>query len=129
MIHEPAGRDWRSTAVCAAPGIDPELFYPIDTGPAGATAVVRAKQVCADCPVRAECLADVMSVEDPAERWGVTGGLSAEERSALYLREHRPMPAPAVAAVLVLVPGVQLDLFDLLDLSAAGRVVERAGVA
>lgn len=107
MIAEASGRDWRVAAACAAPGIDPEVFFPIDSGPAGELAVARAKALCASCPVRAECLADVMAVEDPAERWGVTGGLSPVERAALFERDRHPAP------VLVLAPGVQLDLFDL----------------
>ncbi|MFC5993641.1 WhiB family transcriptional regulator [Pseudonocardia hispaniensis] len=110
MIHESSGRGWR--AACATPGIDPEIFYPIDTGPAGAQAVARAKQVCAGCRVRAECLADVMASEDPAERWGVTGGLSADERSALFARDRHPAP------VLVPAAGVQLGLFDLTNTTA-----------
>lgn len=107
MIHEPAGRDWRTAAICAQ--VDAELFYPLDTGAAGDLAVARAKAVCAGCPVRAECLADVMATEDPAERWGVTGGLSPDERTALDLAHRTPVP------VLVLGPGVQLGLFDLTD--------------
>lgn len=126
MIREAAGRDWRAAAVCAAAGTDPELFYPIDTGPAGELALARAKRVCAGCPVRAQCLADAMALEDPAERWGVIGGLSAPDRTALHLNEHRPTPAPVPAGVLVLTPGVQLDLFDL---PAPGLGVEWAGVA
>lgn len=113
MIVEPAGRDWRAAALCAAYGTDPEVFYPIDTGPAGELAVARAKRVCAGCPVRAECLTDVMAAEDPAERWGVCGGLSADERTALYLAER--MPAPAVA----LIAPMQLGLWELVRGEAA----------
>jgi hypothetical protein len=113
MIHEPSGRGWRTAALCAQ--TDPEIFYPIDTGPAGAAAVARAKTVCAGCPVRAECLADVMATEDPAERWGVTGGLSAAERTALHLARRRPAPA------LVVAPGTQLGLFDLTNDGSARK--------
>ncbi|WP_428511026.1 WhiB family transcriptional regulator [Pseudonocardia sp.] len=114
MITEVAGRAWRLRAACAAPGTDPEVFFPIDTGPAGEQAVTRAKAVCAGCPVRVECLADVMGSEDPAERFGVCGGLSADERAALFARDR----APRVVALDIPVPvpvmaGVQLGLFDL----------------
>jgi WhiB family redox-sensing transcriptional regulator len=112
VIREPAGRDWRSAAMCAGPGIDPESFFPIDSGEAGAAAVAVAKQVCAACPVRAECLADAMGAEDPAERWGVIGGLSATERAALFARDRVPVPVVSVL-VIVGLPGVQLGLFDL----------------
>lgn len=112
MIVEPAGRDWRAVAVCASPGTDPEIFYPIDTGPAGELAVARAKRVCAACPVRVECLADVMAAEDPAERWGITGGLSADERTALYFAEHRPAAAPVPVVAVALMAPVQLGLWE-----------------
>lgn len=77
----PAVRDWRRAAACAA--VDPETFYPLDLDPTG-PAVAAARRVCAGCPVRAECLADVMAGEDPARRWGVTAGLTADERAVLY---------------------------------------------
>jgi WhiB family redox-sensing transcriptional regulator len=78
-----AGSYWRDDAACA--GRDPELFYALGTGPHISTQVRQAKQICAGCPVRQQCLADVMATEDPAQRWGVTGGLSAAERSALFV--------------------------------------------
>ena len=73
---------WRERAACS--GSDPELFYPVGTGAPLVAQTSRAKQVCAGCPVRALCLADVMASEDPASRWGVTGGLSPVERSELF---------------------------------------------
>jgi hypothetical protein len=76
---------WREWAICAS--TDPELFFPLDDGPDGLEALVRvaaAKRVCAVCPVRDVCLADVMAWEDPARRWGVVGGASAGERSELF---------------------------------------------
>ncbi|MGE0300119.1 MAG: WhiB family transcriptional regulator [Dehalococcoidia bacterium] len=117
MITDVAGRAWRLRSACAAPGVDPEVFFPIDTGPAGEQAVTRAKSICAGCPVRVDCLADVMASEDPAERFGVTGGLSADERAELFDRDRKP--APRVVALGIPVPvvvvGVQLVLFDLTD--------------
>jgi WhiB family redox-sensing transcriptional regulator len=72
---------WHLDAACA--GVDPEVFYPLDLGPDSA-GVAAAKQVCAVCPVRAECLADVMAAEDPARRWGISGGTTPAERAALF---------------------------------------------
>ena len=47
--------DWRHNAACLTE--DPELFFPIgNTGPALAQ-IERAKQVCARCEVREQCLA------------------------------------------------------------------------
>ncbi|MEV7174880.1 WhiB family transcriptional regulator [Streptomyces sp. NPDC093224] len=42
-----------------------------------------AKEVCALCPVRAECLRHALSVQEP---YGVWGGLSEEERRERSLR-------------------------------------------
>jgi WhiB family redox-sensing transcriptional regulator len=72
---------WRNRAVCA--DSDPALFFPGPRPHAAATAN-RAKRICAGCPVRVECLADVMAWEQPGHRHGVVGGLSARERRALH---------------------------------------------
>jgi hypothetical protein len=96
MIAEPVGRDWRQVAACAA--VDPELFYPVDASD-DAPAVAVAMRICLVCPVRAECLVDVMAAEDPARRWGVTGGLTPTERTALFVRQRAEViEAGAVAA-------------------------------
>lgn len=71
--------DWHADAACAQ--IGPELFVP-DQPTREQTAA--AKQVCATCPVRAECLADVLAWEQPAYRHGVVGGLTANERRRLW---------------------------------------------
>lgn len=73
---------WRERAACR--GVEPEVFYPVGAGPLVRDAVAEAKRVCAGCPVRELCLADSMASEDPALRWGVTGGLSAPERAELF---------------------------------------------
>lgn len=74
-----SGRQWRDDAACL--GLDTELFFPVDDRPA-ATAAPR--RVCRGCPVRAECLADVLATEDPARRFGVVGGTTPGERRALH---------------------------------------------
>lgn len=43
----------------------------------------KAKQVCAGCPVRAECLADAL---DNRVEFGVWGGMTERERRALLRR-------------------------------------------
>ena len=40
----------------------------------------RAKQMCAGCPVRTECLAEAL---DNQIEWGVWGGMTERERRAL----------------------------------------------
>ncbi|MFC5994302.1 WhiB family transcriptional regulator [Pseudonocardia hispaniensis] len=118
MIREVAGQDWRRDAACARPGVDPDVFYPLHSGPAGAAAVERAKAVCAGCPVRSACLRDAMAAEEPGERWGVIGGMSAEERAALHAGDRGATPAPdpvpmtPATPVLVSVVGAQLSLWE-----------------
>jgi hypothetical protein len=65
--HAPAG--WRRAA-CAAPGVDPELFFP---APGQHGKAARAKRVCARCPVRTACLADALATGD---EFGIRGGLA-----------------------------------------------------
>lgn len=44
----------------------------------------KAKQVCAGCPVRTECLAEAL---DNQIEWGVWGGMTERERRALLRRQ------------------------------------------
>jgi WhiB family redox-sensing transcriptional regulator len=71
--------DWHHHATCQAQ--DPELFF---ADPPDAQQIQTAKQICAGCPVRPTCLADVMAWEQPSKRYGVVGGLSAQERRHLH---------------------------------------------
>ncbi len=87
LVVDPAG--WRDGAACTL--VDPEIFYPVDERPDSPVVEV-AKQVCAGCPVRKTCLADVMAWEDPARRWGITAGLTPAERAARFARQ-RSAPA------------------------------------
>jgi WhiB family redox-sensing transcriptional regulator len=63
--------DWRLAAACR--GLDTKLFFP-ERG----EDQYEAKIVCANCPVRAECLAAGIN-----EKTGVWGGTSERERRAL----------------------------------------------
>jgi hypothetical protein len=80
---------WHLDAACT--GVDPEIFYPLDLGPDSA-GVAAAKRICAVCPVRAQCLADVMAAEDPARRWGISGGTTPDERAALFATQRTALP-------------------------------------
>ena len=69
--------DWHARAACRnAP--DPELFFPLDTGPA-ARQVAAAKAICARCPVLAECRSWAIS----HEAYGIWGGLTEHQRARL----------------------------------------------
>ena len=65
---------WMTEALCAQIGGD--LWFPDQGGP-----VQAAKNICATCPVRAECLEFALAaVENPV---GVWGGTSPNERRRL----------------------------------------------
>ncbi|TXS35600.1 WhiB family transcriptional regulator [Streptomyces sp. t39] len=70
--------EWLPDAVCRT--TDPEAFFS-DARPM----VAAARGVCVNCPVIAECLVQWMGREEPLYRWGVAGGLSQEQRRALYV--------------------------------------------
>lgn len=78
--------DWRADARCR-PTVHrrPEIFYPLglDKGYNDTDGIEIAKQFCATCPVRQECLAEALRL---GERWGIWGGLTPAERAAL--RRH-----------------------------------------
>jgi WhiB family redox-sensing transcriptional regulator len=76
---------WHLDAACI--GVDPEIFYPLDLAPDSAGVAV-AKRICGGCPVRAQCLAEVMAAEDPARRWGISGGTTPAERAALFAAQR-----------------------------------------
>lgn len=63
---------WHEQANCR--GLDPELFFPERGGTWEST---QAKEVCAACVVRQECLEYAVNV---GERYGLWGGLSEKER-------------------------------------------------
>jgi WhiB family redox-sensing transcriptional regulator len=76
---------WMAAARCR--NVDPDLFFPTKGGP---DVTAHAKAVCAQCPVRTECLE--YAVENQ-ERYGVWGGLSPKERRPL-MRERRGRSGP-----------------------------------
>jgi WhiB family redox-sensing transcriptional regulator len=92
---------WHDKAACAE--IDPEIFFPDQSGSTGA-----AKRICRGCDVRAECLEYALA---NGELWGVWGGLSARERRLAprpALRQRRPAVAvtraPAAPQVRTVLP-------------------------
>ena len=75
----PQDAAWQRHAACAEE--DPELFFAGDDA-----SVERAKQLCAVCPVRAECLETALAVN---EMHGVWGGMAEGERRRLIRRRRR----------------------------------------
>lgn len=76
--------DWVKLAACK--DLDPEVFFPPDTGP---TRYDNAKRVCSQCPVSEECLQLALSVEEWDDRWGVFGGTTPGERADIRYRKSR----------------------------------------
>jgi WhiB family transcriptional regulator, redox-sensing transcriptional regulator len=75
---------WWELAACRSE--DPELFFPIASTGSGQTDVVRAKAVCARCPIRQPCLDYAI---DSRQAHGVWGGTSEEERQKIAARRRR----------------------------------------
>ena len=69
----PAPEPWMADALCAQ--TDPDAFFP-EFGQSSKP----AKRICADCTVRAQCLAFALK---NGETEGIWGGLSAKERRAI----------------------------------------------
>lgn len=92
LAHQEAvsAGEWRRKAACLDSA--PETFFPLAYRK---EELVRpARRICGRCPVRATCLADVMATEDPARRWGVYGGTTPQERTALNRAGLTVAPAP-----------------------------------
>jgi hypothetical protein len=68
-------RDWREAALCAR--IDGDLFFPVGRNAAARMQTEQAKRICAQCPVREQCLSWAIST---GQMYGVLGGLSEDER-------------------------------------------------
>lgn len=64
---------WSLSGLCRQ--ADPDLFFPEKGG-----STRNAKQICAKCPVRRQCLEYAMATDQP---FGVWGGLSEGERRRL----------------------------------------------
>jgi hypothetical protein len=81
-LRLPVPPEWTRRAACLR---WPDLDW-IDPPPEQA-GVCRA--ICADCPVRRECLAAALIAAEP---WGIWGGLDTDERSDLAYASGLPIP-------------------------------------
>ena len=73
--------DWQLLGACR--GEDTELFFHPEgeRGPSRSNREAAAKKVCASCPVLRQCRAHALAVREP---YGVWGGLSEDDREAMY---------------------------------------------
>jgi WhiB family redox-sensing transcriptional regulator len=83
--------DWTAAAACR--GRDPRVWFP---RPHDRFAIEVARQVCAGCPVRADCLADAMAA--PFDLVGIWGGLTEHERQSLRARAREAASAAGLSA-------------------------------
>jgi WhiB family transcriptional regulator, redox-sensing transcriptional regulator len=72
-------RDWWKSAACQ--GADPELFFPVSAMGPGEAEVARAKEVCAGCEVRRQCLQFALATR---QLHGVWGGTTEQERQLRF---------------------------------------------
>ncbi len=82
--------NWRGRGACVS--ADPDLFFPISSSGASRPQEERAKAVCAQCTVRAECLDYALASR---QVHGVWGGLGEAELAALRRRRLTPGAHPA----------------------------------
>lgn len=75
--------DWQVNAACR--GTDTSNFYHPENerGPSRVKREMRAKAICAGCPVIENCLRWALDTREP---YGVWGGLSPEDRESLISR-------------------------------------------
>lgn len=108
MFTIPLYPAWYKEALCR--GVNADLFYPERGEPTGP-----AKAVCAQCPVKDECLETALR---DGERFGVWGGKSERERRRIR-RERRlkrlEEKAEAEAEAAALAAEEEEDLDDSLD--------------
>jgi WhiB family redox-sensing transcriptional regulator len=84
---------WRDRAACRGAATD--LFFPV--GPAGAMGAGadetrRARQICASCPVRQQCLAYALA---SGQQYGIWGGSDEQERRRLRRQRRESGNGPS----------------------------------
>lgn len=77
--------DWQRQAACLNHP-EPDLFFPEQ----GRAKAKRARAICADCPVKTECLEYAL---DEHIVFGIWGGLTRDER-ATYKRKQTCQATP-----------------------------------
>jgi WhiB family redox-sensing transcriptional regulator len=72
-------KDWRNRAKCSS--LPTSIFFPENAQ--SDRVWDRAREVCASCDVRVECLAFALSYEEPEDRWGMYAGMTPNERNLI----------------------------------------------
>ncbi len=84
ILHPAARRQditWQEAASCRQ--ADPELFFPIGSAGIAVAEILRAKAICAGCPVRRPCLTYALAT---SQEFGIWGGRDEDERRLLHRR-------------------------------------------
>lgn len=79
--------DWMNKAACV--GADPELFYHRDN----TAETLKAKKICASCPVQGECLEFDLSHD---LQWGTWGGVGEERRREMKRKQQDTLARTAL---------------------------------
>jgi hypothetical protein len=77
LANPPVDAVWLPWAACR--GMDQAGFFP--DGHGKQRLVAKARATCETCPVRWECLADILRWEPRSHRFGIVGGLNGRERA------------------------------------------------
>jgi WhiB family redox-sensing transcriptional regulator len=90
----PLVENWEWQLLGACRDVDPSMFFHPEgeRGPRRSGREAAAKAVCGGCPVLDLCRRHALAVREP---YGVWGGLSENEREAVYARSA---PQPETAA-------------------------------
>jgi len=115
------GRDWRQLAACARPGVDPELFFP---GSSETGKTRQAKRICADCPVKAPCLADALA-RPPNNDHGIYGGTTPRQRGQIREEAQR---GSRLRPSLMTDPALAAEAFELARQIGTDRAAQQLGV-
>ena len=82
--------EWQLQGSCR--DADPRLFFHPEgeRGPARRERDAAARQICSTCPVLEQCRSHALTVREP---YGVWGGLTEDEREAVYAEQRgRKLP-------------------------------------
>lgn len=83
----PSLDEWHARGLCV--GADPEIFFPSRGDPGS-----KARQICACCSVRGDCL----TYATEADELGIWAGLDQQQRRALRKKQHRRAAAARTRA-------------------------------
>jgi len=81
LVGDESSTSWRDASICR--DLDPSVFFPIGVTGVAIEQIARAKAICAEFPVRTECLDFAIATK---QDFGVWGGYDEEERRGMRRR-------------------------------------------